>query len=262
MLPLGPASGTLARMSRATPTMDTTACGPWYAEEAGFFGTNFLEEYANWMDPVETADQVRFLAGHASKCGSRILDVGCGNGRHLEGLTQQGFWAVGIDLNRGMIQRGAVVLADMRRIPFVNAFDTAFSWFSTFGYFSDERNSSVLLEVARSLRPGGRFIIDGLNADFIRRRYGQRPQSETVRCRDGSERRHDRWFDPVGSRFHHRRSRRGTAWSSDVRVYSPDELVRVTRTAGFHTVAMYGGCREESLSAESPRLVYVGEIHA
>jgi SAM-dependent methyltransferase len=251
-------------MTRTAVSTDN-ATGPWYAEQAGFFGRNFLEEYADWMRPAETAAQVEFVVAHASKAGRRVLDVGCGNGRHLERLAQRGFSPVGLDLNRGMLERGRVVLADMRRIPFASAFDTAVNLFSSFGYFSDEENGIVLREIARCLAPGGRFILDVLNADFVRSQPGER--TETVRFADGSQRRHDRLFDPFRSRLYHRRSYEGVdgdlrCWFSDVRIYSPGELVNVTRDAGFRNVALSGGFRGQEVGAAHPRLVYVGELPA
>jgi SAM-dependent methyltransferase len=109
---------------------------PWYAESAGFSGARFLEEYAGWMGPEYTISQIRFVLGHRSQSGIAILDVGCGNGRHLAELVDAGFSATGLDLNPVMLveaRQGAskrewnVVGADMRHIPFRRAFDTAIS---------------------------------------------------------------------------------------------------------------------------------------
>ncbi len=252
-------------MTRTAASTGTMSSGSWYAEEAGFFGKNFLEEYADWMRPPETAVQVEFVVEHASNRGRRVLDVGCGNGRHLEPLAERGFSPVGLELNRGMLERGRIVLADMRRIPFLAVFDTAISLFSSFGYFSDEENGDVLREIAGSLVPGGRVILDVLNVDFVRSQLGER--TETVRFKDGSQRRHYRSFDPFRSRIHHRRSRErvdGTVqeWYSDVRLYAPAELAGFAEDAGFRTVTITGGYRAVAAGPGNPRFVYVGEIPA
>jgi 2-polyprenyl-3-methyl-5-hydroxy-6-metoxy-1,4-benzoquinol methylase len=73
---------------------------PWYAESAGFFGARFLEEYAGWMGPEHTISQIRFVLDHRSRSGMAILDVGCGNGRHLAEMVDTGFSATGLDLRR------------------------------------------------------------------------------------------------------------------------------------------------------------------
>jgi len=55
------------------------------------------------------------------KPGSRVLDVGCGNGRYLSVMNSLGVEAVGCDLSPGMLSAAgghAVVAADAVRLPF------------------------------------------------------------------------------------------------------------------------------------------------
>jgi SAM-dependent methyltransferase len=63
--------------------------------------------------------------------------------------------------------RGVVVdyvEGDMRSLPWSDAsFDRIVSWFTSFGYFSDNDNRVVLHEVRRVLRPGGRLLIENNN---------------------------------------------------------------------------------------------------
>jgi SAM-dependent methyltransferase len=67
----------------------------------------------------------RFLA--LASPGPRVLDVGCGAGRDLAWLTQQGAVVVGADRSSGMLAQarrfpaGGVVQADMRMLPFRDA---------------------------------------------------------------------------------------------------------------------------------------------
>jgi SAM-dependent methyltransferase len=52
------------------------------------------------------------------------------------------------------------VAGDMRALPWTEEFDAAVCWFTSYGYFADAENQRVLAEVARALRPGGRFVLE------------------------------------------------------------------------------------------------------
>lgn len=109
-----------------------------------------------------------------------ILDVACGQGRHLVELARRGYRVTGIDYSsrylataRRNIRRagagrlGNVVRGDMRflRRHFeAGSFDLAVFLFNSFGFFdrrSDDRR--VLREIARVLKPGGGLVLNTMN---------------------------------------------------------------------------------------------------
>ena len=55
----------------------------------------------------------------------------------------------------------------MRTLPWTGRFDRVISWFTAFGYFNDAGNRQVLAEVARALKPGGRFALELQHRDWI-----------------------------------------------------------------------------------------------
>ena len=79
--------------------------------------------------------------------GSRMLDVGCGKGRHCIQLAGKGFDVTGIDLSEESIeealkyeQENLHFFTHDMRLPFwINYFDYAFNFFTSFGYFKTER---------------------------------------------------------------------------------------------------------------------------
>jgi len=105
--------------------------------------------------------------------GENVLDLGCGAGRHAKHLASKGFDVTGIDLSpksleqarRHRSSRLRFVRQDMRQPFGTNAFDCVLSLFTSFGYFEDPAdNVTVVHNIARSLKPGGRVVLDYLNS--------------------------------------------------------------------------------------------------
>jgi len=103
-----------------------------------------------------------------------VLDLGCGTGRHLEILRQTNPLAFGMDLSPALLGLAPAGLhpwllrGDMRTVP-VKAGTLAglCLWFTPFGYFSDEQNRALMVDLGRLLRPGGVLLMDYLNADQV-----------------------------------------------------------------------------------------------
>jgi 2-polyprenyl-3-methyl-5-hydroxy-6-metoxy-1,4-benzoquinol methylase len=109
----------------------------------------------------------------------RILDVGCGTGRHSIELTRRGYSVTGIDLSESQLQRARekarennlkidFLRHDARDLPFENEFDAAIMICE--GAFplmeTDEMNFGILKNVTKSLKPQGLFIFTTLNGLF------------------------------------------------------------------------------------------------
>lgn len=100
--------------------------------------------------------------------GTRVLEIGCGSAPCARWLAGQGAHAVGLDLSMGMLRRGLaamarggprvpLVQAGAEALPFADAsFDAACSAFGAVPFVAD--SARVMREVARVLRPGGRWV--------------------------------------------------------------------------------------------------------
>lgn len=94
--------------------------------------------------------------------GEKILDLGCGDGRLTKMIIECGSKVLGIDssLNQVRAARSIGVDAyemDAHDLKFVNEFDAVFSN-AALHWMKDI--DSVLLGVAKALKPGGRFIAE------------------------------------------------------------------------------------------------------
>jgi len=113
----------------------------------------------------------------------KILDVGCGTGRHYIPLMQEGYEVTGLDLSQNMLNvlRKKAKAAglnpyafrkDMREIDFTDEFDAIICMNSAFQYLLlDEDISQTLKAFHRALKPGGIAIIDMMNFLSLLGRY-------------------------------------------------------------------------------------------
>ena len=103
---------------------------------------------------------------------SRMLDVACGKGRHSRMLANQGYDVTGIDLSFASIEYAKqfendtlhFYQHDMRLPMWINYFDYAFNFFTSFGYFATRREHDDAIDtMAKSLKKGGIILFDYLN---------------------------------------------------------------------------------------------------
>ena len=109
---------------------------------------------------------------------TKILDLPCGEGRHALQLNQLGFDVTGADLSERSIQFAKqfetetlkFFVHDIRK-PFAeNQFDWVLNLFTSFGYFSSEKeNQNAMQTLSNALKPGGLLIIDFLNDTVVRK---------------------------------------------------------------------------------------------
>lgn len=128
-------------------------------------------------DEVEADAFVDRLMNHLQPVppSSKVLDIACGRGRHAVRLASKGLDITGIDLSPRSIEAAQQFSSDTlhfflhdMRLPFwVNYFDYAFNFFTSFGYFRTEReNYNAIRTIANALKPGGTLVIDYLNTHY------------------------------------------------------------------------------------------------
>lgn len=145
----------------------------WFKE---WFNTTYYHQLYFKRDDQEAAAFIDKLVTHLrppKDC--RMLDVACGKGRHSIQLAGKGFDVTGIDLSEDSIQDALSQEHDHlhfyqhdMRLPFwINYFDYAFNFFTSFGYFTTQReNDNAIRTISQSLNSNGVFVMDYLNAHY------------------------------------------------------------------------------------------------
>lgn len=233
---------------------------PWYEE---VFDEDYLRTLP-FMTAQQTLRETAFIKEALSPpAEGEILDVACGYGRHAIEFGQRGFRVTGLDLSLPLLIRAAdesqrrglstnFVHADMREMAYENQFDAAYCVLTSFGYFDEETNLRVASSICRALKPGGRFLVDIINRDYIVSDLPSRVWWEG----DGCVVLEEVDFDFHTSRVMIRRSivfgdGRQVEHEISIRAYSLHELARILRRAGFEVLEVSG-----SLSSKRPFLGY------
>jgi len=146
----------------------------WYQELFEEMGI----EYEDYPFTKDTENEVEWMVKeHLTNPEMKILDVGCGTGRHAINLAMKGYkYITAIDLSPSMIktaERAAEEknvwvdfrVCDARELPFENEFDAAICLCEgAFGLLeNDYENYKVLKAIHRSLKKHGIFILTTLN---------------------------------------------------------------------------------------------------
>jgi SAM-dependent methyltransferase len=99
-----------------------------------------------------------------------LVDVGCGTGRCSAALADLGWDVTGVDLSEDMLRRAVergvrVVRADAAELPFDD--DTFDAGLSMLTHTDFDEFGTAVHELARVLRPGGRFVYVGIHPCFV-----------------------------------------------------------------------------------------------
>lgn len=219
---------------------------------------------------VEAAKrESRFAAERLDLCaGKYVLDLACGNGRHLVHLRACGARGIGLDYSAFLLgeatrllgtSRG-LVRADMRAIPFTGVFDAVVNFFTSFGYFLDrDDNLHVVQGVARALKPGGRFFIDYINADHAERHLV--PVSKRTAEQYVIE--ESRWIEAPTRRINKcmtvaRDGALLNRFAESVQLYSKESFVALLEEGGLHVEEVYGDYDGSPWGADQPRMIVLG----
>ena len=141
---------------------------------------NYGQSYDNENYTKGTSGECDFIEKESGyNKNIKILDVGCGTGRHAIELTKRGYNVTGIDLSESQLSRAKekaekeslkinFLRQDARNLSFDKEFDIAIMLCE--GGFplmeTDEMNYEILQNVSKSLRNPGKFIFTTLNGLF------------------------------------------------------------------------------------------------
>ncbi|NTU49382.1 MAG: class I SAM-dependent methyltransferase [Desulfobulbaceae bacterium] len=250
---------------------------PWY--ESLF--ENYAHKYDNEPFVQGTLGECDFIEAEIGRDKSvRILDIGCGTGRHAIELTKRGYKVTGVDLSGNQIKRarekaqeaGVAIdfqTQDARNLPFEGEFDLAIMLCE--GGFSlmetDEMNFAILKSAARVLNGQGKLIFTTLNGLFplfhsVSDFYKSAQKEGQSQCKECS-------FDLMTFRDHNTAvfeddSGNKRELTCNERYYVPSEITWLLKTIGFKKIDIFGAklgaySRNDKLTTEDFEMLVVAE---
>ena len=238
----------------------------WYEE---WFNTKeYLEVYKN-RDDVEAEILTELILSNIAIEGSaKILDMAAGAGSHSINFARRGFNVTAVDLSKNLIkvakENASVydfsidfVHSDIRKFETSDKFNLILNLFTSIGYFEDdEENFELLRKAYNLLKPGGCFVLDYFNRNYLEANLV--PSSvETI---NGSVINQNRSIQ--GSRvikeIEIKKNGDTKKYFESVRMFSFNELQTELENTGFKINATFGNLDGKPFVLEtSPRVIII-----
>jgi SAM-dependent methyltransferase len=223
----------------------------WYVGLAAHLG----EAYLRYDFTTGTVQEVDFIAETlATQPGERLLDVGCGPGRHAVEFQRRGLNVVGVDISPDFITVAHRLSAeagvtpsffqiDARELPFDSEFDVAICLCQG-GFGLGLPDLQILRGIRKALKPGGRLALGAANVFYVLAHggvLGEAPAAPPVGSVPAAGD-----FDPVKvlykARVDNVEGASGETASFEIwnSCYTPRELEWIANGAGLDPEAVFG----------------------
>jgi len=210
----------------------------------------------------------------------KILDIGCGTGRHSIELAKRGYSVVGIDLSESQLKRARKKASeqnlkivfhqrDARKLTFSHEFDLAIMLCE--GSFplmeTDEMNFQILRNTANALKPEGKLIFTTLNGLFplfhsVKDFLDSNTKEGNAKC--GSLSFDLMTFRDINTTVFEDDSGNKKELKSNERYYVPSEIAWLLKTLDFKTIDICGAklgafSRNDKLTTEDFEMLVIAE---
>jgi SAM-dependent methyltransferase len=202
-------------------------------------------EYEEWADYIHTVLQ-KF-----GNEGCRLLDAGCGSGKHMRRLRDHGYDVFGFDGSLDMVRLSAEKRAghlwqgDLRGVAANHSFDAILCLYDTIHYLKEAELPEFFRQCHQALKSNGLLIFDAVTESFLREYWGDYTEWDE---HDGWAISRRSWYDreercqhtvidledqASGEKFteHHRQ------WSAPM-----SKLRRMGAECGFDVLAIFDSC--------------------
>ena len=249
----------------------------WYEE----LFENYGKEYDKECFAQGTIGECDFIESEINFNKSlKILDIGCGTGRHSIELSKRGYCVTGIDLSESLLKCAKEKAAeqnlqidfqkhDSRNLPFLNQFDLIIMLCE--GSFplmeTDEMNFTILKNAANALKPKGKLIFTTLNGLFPL--FHSVKEFLASQTKEGNATYGNNTFDLMTFRDHSITNVEDDLGNvkelkCNERYYVPSEISWLLKTIGFKTIDIFGAklgafSRNDKLTTDDFEMLVIAE---
>ncbi len=242
---------------------------------------NYAQKYDKECFVQGTIGECNFIEEEINRDKSlKIIDIGCGTGRHSIELVKRGYQITGIDLSESQLKRAREKAKeqgveidfqkrDARDLPFKGEFDLAIMLCE--GGFSlmetDEMNFEILKNATKVLNDKGKLIFTTLNGLFplfhsVKEFYKSATKEGGAECKGCS-------FDLMTFRDYNTTvfeddSGNKEELKCNERYYVPSEITWLLKTLGYKKIDIFGVklgafSRNDKLTTENFEMLVVAE---
>ena len=243
---------------------------PWFEV---WFDTNEYHTLYGHRDEKEAYSFIETLIENLKFSPCKVLDAGCGSGRHVFAWAEHGFDAHGFDLSKnsiflanknaeGIINASFSVL-DLRKlkdnIESQGKYDIVTNLFTTFGYFPNENDHLDVVEgFSKALKNGGILVLDYINTEYSKKRMVNSESQIKDRIEFHIKRKFENGFfkksisytKPNGSTELH---------TELVKAWDSDELSELLYSVGLQVKIIKGDYDFSEYHNDSPRMILIAE---
>jgi len=232
-----------------------------------WFGSPYYHILYEHRDELEAQAFVEELIGYLQPLPqSSMVDIACGEGRYSIQLAGHGFDVTGIDLSYASIEKAKkserenlqFLVHDMRFPFYINYFDYAFNFFTSFGYFATQRDHAMAAKsFARGLKKGGILTIDYLNREYALSNLN--PEETVQRGRfEFQLRRQLENGHFVKDIFFHDSENRERHYRESVAAFTLADFIQMFKKAGLSLIGTFGDYQLNTYHPlDSPRMIMI-----
>jgi len=230
----------------------------WYED---FFHGVTLDLWRKAIPPKQTQAEAEFLIKHLGcERSAHLLDVPCGNGRLSFELAKHGYRVTGVDISEEFIEEAnsatrhppatagsdltdslEFILGDMRRIEGESIYDGAYCFGNSFGFLEYHDMEKFLAGVARSLKPGARFIIEtAMAAESVLPDFEEQTSHEIADITMTVKERYLAEESCIDSEYIFEQDGKTESRKAKHWIYTAAEILRMVERAGLEVMNTFG----------------------